>query len=59
MKQPKRSYHTEFRVMSLDDVGEKIGLSREGVCRIEKRAILKIQSLLRAKRIKKQDILPD
>ena len=47
------------RAMTLEEVGGCLGISRETVSRIEKTALYKIESYLRAKRIKREDILPD
>lgn len=47
------------RAMTLEEVSTVLGLSRESISRIEKRAMYKIESYLRARRIKKEDILPD
>ena len=47
------------RNMTLEEISPLLGISREGVSRIEKRAMYKIESYLRARRIKKEDILPD
>ncbi len=47
------------RDMTLEEVGAIVGVHRDNVSRIEKRAMYKIESYLRARRIKKEDILPD
>ncbi len=47
------------RDMTLEEVSAIVGCHRDNISRIEKRAMYKIESYLRARRIKKEDILPD
>lgn len=54
-KMPKRSTNASY--MSLEEIADIMGVTRERVRQIEQRALMKLRKRLRAKGIKPEDLL--
>jgi DNA-directed RNA polymerase sigma subunit (sigma70/sigma32) len=54
----KRKDKMDLTTMSLEDVAKRLGVTKQAVIDVERKALAKAKRIVKA-RVKKQDILPD